>query len=144
MSKKLLLGAVIPFLSNPIVLAVAGVGAAGYLLYDLFTEKEDTKDNPELSPIEDERLNEPQNTVQTTVNQTVQEPWNDPFPTVGSTVTSTDGETVIKPDNTVDAEAAKKELIRQAMSELGKRSAAKRRKALENNKICISSGHNIV
>ena len=114
MSKKLLLGAALPFLSNPVILAVVGVGAAGYVLYDIFCEKKDTEDNPD-QPYVNKRLDQPLNTVQTTVNQTVHEPWNDPLATVEDTVSLT------------DEAAIKKEIIRQAMSELGKRSAAKRR-----------------
>lgn len=138
MSKKILLGAVLPFLTNPVVLAVVGIGAAGYALYDIFSDKEGTKENPDQSLIGDERFNEPFHTVQTTVDETVRHPFDDPFitventlvpplPTAGSTVTLTDDDTVAGPDNTVDEEAVKKELIRQAMSELGKRSAAARK-----------------
>jgi len=56
----------------------------------------------------------------------------EPLPSQGNTVTLTEEVTVIETDSTVDEDAAKKEFIRQAMSELGKRSAAKRRKKLTN------------
>jgi len=136
MSKKTLLAGLLPFISNPVVLAVVGIGAVGLMLFG----KEDEQDNgseavpdgstPCLEPLDSEYLAvpstviEPSETVEGTVAKTVNSSVEEPY------VTRFFDDINIEPkqDETISEEDLKKEVIRQAMSELGKRSAAARAK----------------
>lgn len=144
MSKKALLGVVLPFISNPVVLAAVGIGAVGYTVYELFSNKEEAQDNgseavldgsipfgePLNKPLDGEGLtahstvNEPLETVEATVDETVNPSVEEPH------ISSFWGDLSDEPqqDKPDSEEAYKKEMIRQAMSELGKRSAAARKK----------------
>ena len=131
-----LLTAALPFISNPVVLAVVGIGALGFIL---FNKEEDQGNGTETAPNGLEPLDEPYDDDHSTVGATVIEP----FKTVETTVEGTVHSTVVEPYDTKEPDgsyyeqhqteadndvATKKEMIRQAMSELGKRSAAARAK----------------
>ena len=92
-------------LINPVV---AGIGIIGLTAY--FIIKKINKSAPER-----ERL--------LTVKEPLNKPLPDSAPTVGATVAATVHETL-------NGEEIKKELIRQAMSELGKRSGRARARKL--------------
>jgi len=139
-------------ISNPVVLAAVAVGGIGYTLYEMLSSKDDDNGSdtvpngsePYLKPLKDEVLavettvTEPLETVEVTVEHTVNEPLDNPFPTVDNTAEEPfqsylDAQEAERPQaETVSEEAQKKELIRQAMSELGKRSAVARRKKAKN------------
>lgn len=144
MSKKALLGVVLPFISNPVVLAAVGIGAVSYTVYELLSNKKEEQDNGSEAVADgsvpfDEPLNKPLDGEGVTVPDTVNEPFDTARPTVDETVnpaveeqhvSSFWGDLNDEPqhDKADSEEASKKEMIRQAMSELGKRSAAARAK----------------
>jgi hypothetical protein len=136
MSKNVLLGGLLPFISSPVALAVA----VGLVIYNMLPDEEDDQDNgsdavpdgpaPSHEPLGIDVLTvvetalEPQETVETTVAETV-----------GSTVQNSNSRRPTDEGNaasnlveTINDEDLKKEMIRQAMSELGKCSAAARAK----------------
>lgn len=141
MSKKALLGAVLPFISNPVVLAAVGIGAVGYTIYELLSKEQDN--GSETVPDGANPLNEPLNVEFSTVDHTVRQPHKTARVTVDAllnpTVKETYASTVFsdltnrpQEDEAFSEDASKKEMIRQAMSELGKRSAAARRDKRHN------------
>ena len=128
----LLLGGLLPFISTPVALAVA----VGLVIYNMLPDEEDEQNNgseavPDGPAPSDDPMNinlltvaEPQETVETTVAETV-----------GSTVQNSNSRRPTDEGNaasnlveTINDEDLKKEMIRQAMSELGKCSAAARAK----------------
>ena len=131
---KTILGGLLPLLANPVALAVVGVGAVALTIYSMLPDDDVDKDNgsntvPNGCEPLPERLDYAPSTVPVTVGE--------PLETVAPTVSSTDEEALEKnitnvggqpkdPGEAVSPEISKKELIRQAMSELGKRSAAAR------------------
>jgi len=163
---KTIIGTLLPFASNPVVLTVLGVGAVAWAIASIFdndTEGESNGSNTVQSRSEPSKQPSKRNrsTAQSTVRkplETVQATVHEPFETAGTSVAATgiepltptlpmkdeietaplvtDDETIASvTDQTsiservlLDAEAAKKEMIRKAMSELGKRSAAARAK----------------
>jgi hypothetical protein len=128
--KKALLGGLLPFITNPVALTIIGIGAAGYALYDISSEEDEQKaKGPYTTSNAPEPSNEPFTTVIPTVNNTVCLPLEAVEPTVEDTVTSTAEEPLEHDymDIQTSEEKRKKEVIRQAMSELGKRSAAARK-----------------
>jgi len=143
MSKKALLAGVLPFLSNPVVLAAAGIGAVGWVVYDIFSDKgeEATKsdngsktapygEEPSPEPIEywsstvPETAEHTQVTVEAMVEETAKPTVKEPF----SLLSVSGDDTVQEEQESISEEYQKKEMIRKAMSELGKRSAAARAK----------------
>jgi hypothetical protein len=138
MIKKVLLGGLLPFISNPVVLAVVGIGAVGLTVYEMLSDKEKEQGNgsktvpdgsaPSVEPLNGDdstvaaTVNEPfgavEGTVERTANSTVEEPSTIKF--------FENGNTTSQQEKTISEEDLKKEVIRQAMSELGKRSAAAR------------------
>jgi len=140
MSKKALLAGILPFISNPVVLAVLGVSAIGLTVYEMLSDKEEEQENgseavsdgssPFIEPLEHEEVTvpatvvEPLETVEATVEETVHPAVEEPY-----AINKFDsGNTVSQQGETISEEDLKKEVIRQAMSELGKRSAAARAK----------------
>ena len=142
MSKKALIGGLLPLISNPATLTVAAVGLVGWTLYNIFKDKEqeepDQAETTVDTPIGDEPFHDPLNEQSNQPLDIWDDPEPEPFnqwePTAEDSVTLTETHTVesngasFEYETIRDEEARKKELIRQAMSELGKRSAAKRRK----------------
>ncbi len=140
MSKKTILAGLLPFLSNPTTLAVVAIGAVGFTVYDiLFGEKAGQDNGSKTLPNGSTPLIEPLDNPELTVDATVIEPFETIETTVGRTVHSTAQEPIcgtfdegIKgtspAENSDTEEVLKMEMIRQAMSELGKRSAAARAK----------------
>lgn len=129
---KTILGGLLPFASNPVVLTVIGVGAATWAIASLFDdEKEQSEEDkqPGTVPNGYEPLSEPLNQIYSTAPVTV----NEPLETVETTVeepfimdrNKESFKTSDKHD-VISEEDSKKKMIRQAMSELGKRSAAAR------------------
>jgi hypothetical protein len=98
---------------NPTTAAVLAVGAIGYGLFKLLRDDDESEGLVEANG---------------------SEPQNEPLPKVDSTVeprraiTDDNKEEVSKTSNELEPEVERRELIRQAMSELGKRSAAARAK----------------
>lgn len=141
MSKKALLAVVLPFISNPVVLAAVGIGAAGWAVYEMFSDKDEDGDHKNDSEtVEDgsEPYFEPYDDEELAVETTVFEQFETVEGTVGETVRSAVGEQYVlgavdgcddEPEliETVSEEDRKKEMTRLVMSELGKRSAAARR-----------------
>lgn len=140
MNNNASLGGLLALISNPAVLAVVGIGAVVLTVIEMFSEDDDKQDNGSepvsCGPIP---FTEPLKTADLTVPATVIEPFETVDATVENTVHSSveDWHAAAGVDNGIDhlhqveivsEEAAKKELIRQAMSELGKRSAAARAK----------------
>jgi type IV secretory pathway VirB10-like protein len=124
MNPRILLGGLIPLITSPIGLVVVGVGALGYTLYSIFTEKEEEQEYSEETVHNgSEPYEEPYNDDYLTVQETVEQPWE----TVVTTVEETVNVAVKEPLPTISDEDLKKEMIRQAMSELGKRSAVARK-----------------
>lgn len=135
---KTVLGGLLPFITNPATLAIIGISAVGLTVYDILTEKKDDQSNGSDTENSDfEPLIEPFTDGSATVSATVHKPLETAYSTVSATVCSTDKEPFLTEvlDGSGDAsdqheaispDTSKKELIRQAMSELGKRSAAAR------------------
>ena len=126
MNPRLLLGGLIPFITSPVGLAVVGVGALGYTLYSIFTEKEveEQENGEETVQNGSEPYEEPYYDDYLTVEETVEQPWE----AVEGTLEDTVNPTFEEPEPILSDEELKKEMIRQTMSELGKRSVAARRK----------------
>ena len=132
MNPRIILGGLIPFITSPVGLAVVGVGALGYTLYNIFTdeEKEEEQENSEDTvPNGSEPYDEPHYEDYLTAPKAVEEPWKAIQATVDDTVILA----VEEPNTKLSDEEFKKEMIRQTMSELGKRSAAARRKKTNKN-----------
>ena len=141
MSKKALLGVVLPFISNPVVLAAVGISAVGYTVYELFSRKEEEAQGNGTKAVPDgsEPLDEPLNGEDVMVPDTVKEPLNTARATVDELINPAVKEPYVstffgdlnndpQQNEVVSEDASKKEMIRQAMSELGKRSAIARAK----------------
>tara|TARA_R110002072_G_scaffold302338_1_gene484783 strand:+ start:5493 stop:5936 length:444 start_codon:yes stop_codon:yes gene_type:complete len=134
---KTVLGGLLPFITNPATLAIIGIGAVGLTIYDILTDKKDGQGNGSEPQINgSEPLIVPFLDGSTTVDEAALEPLETASPTAFATAHSTDREPF--PAGGIDSqkeeevetcnpEDEKKELIRQAMSELGKRSGAARR-----------------
>lgn len=117
-----------------------GVGALGYTLYSIFTEKEEVQESGSATvPNGPTPLDEPFYDYYLTVPESVDLPLDTVEETVGVTVISSVEEPYVmegvddyddypQQDETINDEDRKKETIRQVMSELGKRSAAARRR----------------
>lgn len=134
---KTVLGGLLPFITNPATLAIIGIGAVGLTVYDILTDQKDDKGDgsepqnngyePLIEPLDDGlaavagTVPKPLKTDRSTAPATVHSTGKGSFPTVGIDRQEEEVETATP-------EAEKKELIRQAMSELGKRSAAARAK----------------
>lgn len=147
---KTILGGLLPFAANPVVLTVIGVGAATWAIASLFDdeEKETKGSEPQVnrSKSQEQPLKRDERTAQTTVHEPLETVEVTANPAVEPSVqeASDNGgephpsfETMHNDDHLQDTnanaiphdeEVAKKELIRLAMSELGKRSAAARAK----------------
>lgn len=138
MSKKALLGGLLPFISSPPVLAAVAIGAVSMTLYEIFSENNEKQEGgPKPLPNGSTPLIEPLNTEVETVEATAVEPSEPIEVTVPGAVQTTvqelqdrslspsinDKQHPAEPEINKDS---KKEMIRQAMSELGKRSAAAR------------------
>lgn len=152
---KTIIGTLLPFASNPIVLAVLGAGAAAWAIASLFDNDNEDEDNgSNTAQSRSEPSNQPFKRNRSTVQSTVREPFRTPE----TIVATEDSEPLVQAipteeveasahlhkDNSaildngqaftvevtyIDDEAVKKEMIRKTMSELGKRSGAARRKA---------------
>lgn len=121
------------------VLAVVGIGAVVLTVMEMFSEDDGSQTVPHGSI----PFPEPLKRADLTVPATVIEPFETVEITIEPAVHSSvenryiaetigDGDNDMQQGETVSEEAAKKELIRQAMSELGKRSAAARAKKKSN------------
>jgi hypothetical protein len=144
MNKTASFGGLLAFISNPAVLAAVGVGALILTVMEALSGDDDEQDNAsEAAPNDSVTLTEPLEGVEFTVPATVVEPFETVEVTVEPTAHSSvedrdiaealdDGNNDMEQSETVSAEAVKKEMIRQAMSELGKRSAAARAKKKSN------------
>jgi hypothetical protein len=132
MSKNVLLGGLLPFISTPVALAVA----VGLVIYNMLPDEEDEQNNgseavPDGPAPSDDPMNinlltvaEPQETVEAAVAETVGSTVQ-----VSNSIRPTDESNAASHrDETISEEELKKEMIRQTMSELGKRSAAARAK----------------
>jgi len=135
---KTILGSLLPFMTNPATIALVGAGALAFTVYSLFSDDDENTDNgAETVPDRSGQLPGPLTALAGPVALTVAEPLE----TVQATAAGTAETTVQEPLPTVVEEALhgapetgsaptsedeKKEMIRQAMSELGKRSAASR------------------
>ena len=140
MRKKVLLGGLLPFISNPAVLASVAIGAVGLILIEILSDKEEGSDNGSAPTIDGSTpLFEPSNAANTADKAPTFEPFETVERTVVGTVNSSVEESYDDWDfygteserqkaDLADEETAKEEIIRQAMSELGKRSAAARAK----------------
>lgn len=132
---KTVLGGLLPFITNPATLAVIGIGAVGLTVYEILTDKkEDEGNGSEPQSNGSEPLTGPFADGSAAVAGTVPERLKPADPTAHSTAHSTDempftvedGDCRSEDAEIIPPESAKKEMIRQAMSELGKRSAAAR------------------
>ncbi len=138
---KALFGGLLPFITNPVTLAIIGIGAVGITVYGMLSDDKEDKDEednqsdtvpdgyePSQEPLKQAysavpyTVDEPSETVEATVIETVETTAEEPFIPDGY---GESHDVTFKPD-TLSEEAAKKEMIRLAMSELGKRSAAAR------------------
>jgi hypothetical protein len=124
----------LPFLTNPATLAVVGIGLIGYKLSQSLSEKA-KGDDSQTVPSGSEPLYEP-------YGLSGSDGWEDAQETVQGTVapyvrqlechTEDDWEqAAVQNAEAPDPDDLKKEIIRQAMSELGKRSGAARRRKKE-------------
>ena len=106
-------------------IAVGTVGISGLLAVKTIRKlRAESRDLKEKASYSDESQNEPLISANQAVKSTAAEPLNltvNPY-----------SENPIEETPIADDEVIKKELIRQAMSELGKRSAAKRRAGYQN------------
>lgn len=119
----------------------------GYTVYELFSDKgEDTDNGTEAVPDGSAPFDEPLDGEDATVPDTVNEPLETVEVTVNSSVEEPYASTVFgglknvpQQGQTDSEEASKKEMIRQAMSELGKRSAAARakKKSIRHTQECF-------
>lgn len=134
---KTVLGGLLPFITNPATLAIIGIGAVGLTVYEILTDKKDGQGNgSEPQNNGSEPLIEPFSHGSAAVAGTVPLPLKTDRSTALTTVRSTDEKLFVAEvadsrshgAEVINPEAEKKELIRQAMSELGKRSAAARAK----------------
>ena len=137
-------GAVAPLLGTPLApfVMVGGVGVLGYLLYKKFKKNGSEPSETDESTVE-ETVQTTVQTVKPTVQEAVSEQLIEPSETVQKTpmYTYTEDSTVEYEDIEEEIETSepqltdeeiKKEVLRQAMSELGKRSGeARRKKKLE-------------
>jgi len=130
MSKKALLAVALPFITNPVVLGVVCIGAIGLILFD---NKEEQDNDAETVPDGSKPYDEPLDDEISTVKETVCPDWGTVEATVEKTVSPTVEEPLLTAPTVVSTtsetmtdDELKKEMIRQTMSELGKRSAAAR------------------
>ena len=144
---KSILGGLAPLASNPVTLTVIGVGAAAWAIANIFDEdKKDDDNGSNAPPSRNEPFNQPLNGNRLTVQSARPEPFNldkidggEPFESPETGIQNSKHEQPhheLEHNNTtllVDEEAAKKEMIRKTMSELGKRSGAARRKKAETS-----------
>lgn len=151
---KTIIGTLLPFASNPVVLTVLGVGAAAWAIASLFDDDTETEGNgSNTAQSRSEPSKQPFKRNSSTVQSTVREPLTETKIAVAAddieplspviSIEAKDETTLMTSLPTVTAEALpqepkqsseihledeeeQKELIRKAMSELGKRSAAAR------------------
>ena len=136
MSKKSLINGLLPFLTNPATILIAGIGiTALYLFEEDNDNKEIKKEEPKLLPPPEkkadplrirvdqdrERSTKAGNSGNSTVQSTVQVPIKPGNPDNSNSI-----ELKNNPYSHLSDEELKKELIRQTMSELGKRSGKAR------------------
>jgi hypothetical protein len=155
---KTIIGTLLPFASNPVVLTAIGVGAAAWAIASIFDKDNEEESNgsntaqsrsePSEQPLKRNRstaqstVHESLETAETTVATEDSEPLTPALSIVAEdetksvtlfseeeTIASVTDQTTTSKPVLVDEEAATKEMIRKAMSELGKRSGAARRKA---------------
>ena len=150
---KTVLGGLLPLAFNPVVLTAIGIGGAVWAISTLFNDEDDAKNGSSPQKNRPKPFNEPSNINRSTVQRTVerlQSPeetasnaektrlerdlTNDPGNAAIDDMTTSDGDETILSVNAPanDGETEKKEMIRKAMSELGKLSGAARRKAKIN------------
>lgn len=135
MNNNASLGGLLALISNPAVLAVVGIGAVALTIMEMFSDEEDDQnDGSEVVPHGSTPCIEPLKNKDLAVPATVIEPFETVETTAEEVVYSTVEDLHLSEPidcydgNLQEDEAAKKEVIRQAMSELGKRSAAARAK----------------
>lgn len=140
MNNNASLGGLLALISNPAVLAVVGIGAVALTIIELFSDEEDDQnDGSEAVPHGSTPFIEPLKSEDLAVPATIIEPFETVATTAEEAVYSTvedlcmsepvdDFDNDPQQDTSDSQEAATKEIIRQAMSELGKRSAAARAK----------------
>lgn len=152
---KALFGGLLPFITNPATLAIIGIGAVGITVYGMLSDEKEDKDEEDSQsdnvPNGSEPCQQPLNRTYLAVPATVNEQLETVEATVIETV-ETKAEEPFIPDgyggdhdssDELDAsseEATKKEVIRQAMSELGKRSGEARRKKSQT-KLDVNKSH---
>jgi len=145
MSKKALLGGLLPLLTNPGTMIIAGAGILGWTVYEILSGKGEKNNGSDTVPDGSEPCHEPLGNDELAVEGTVIEQFETPEWAVEKTVTSSVKEphfTTVSDDinegpfksDVISKEDAKKEMIRQAMSELGKRSAVARAKKKANTR----------
>ena len=111
------IGAALPLLLNPATLGLVALGAVGFGLYHLLREDQEEgglegpSDSPVMAPLD------PVSTLAPTVEEAMAEA--DPLPCEAD-------DAVEDHDVESEGDAARQAVIREAMSELGKRSAAAR------------------
>lgn len=136
---KSALGGLLPLITTPTGLAILGIGAAGALILGLFSEEKEETGNgsktvgngskPSRQSLEaipataHSTAREPLETVDVTVAQAAAAPVQESFPVPAEEALSKDPKQTSK----LSLADKKKGMIRQAMSELGKRSGAARR-----------------
>lgn len=140
MNNNASLGGLLALISNPAVLAVVGIGVVALTVMEMFSDKEnDQDDGSETVPHGSSPFIEPLKSQDLAVPATVIEPFETLETMAEAPVHSSvedlylsepvdDFDTSSQQRGTESEVAAKKEMIRQAMSELGKRSAAARAK----------------
>lgn len=133
-------GGLLALISNPAVLAVVGIGAVALTIIEMFSDEEDDQNDgseavphgstPFIEPLKSEDLAVPATVIEPfeTVETTAEEAAYSYVEDLNAHEPVDEFENNPQQDETTNEEAAKKELIRQAMSELGKRSAAARAK----------------
>ena len=153
---KTIIGTLLPFASNPVVLTIIGVGAAAWAIASIFdNDNEDECNSSNAAEDRSEPSKQPLNRNRSTVQSTVHEPFksaerpiaveDNAMLATALSINETDNSAdyveespvILNNDHTtnikatlIDDEAAQKEMIRKTMSELGKRSGAARRKAM--------------
>ncbi len=138
MNVRALLGGLLPLITTPAGLVILGAGAIGYAVYNILSEKKEEQESGSET-VEDgyEPPDGPLYVEYSTAPDTVDLPWDTVEPAVEATVQSTveapftlytvkEEKTTEQPLAALTDEELKKEMIRQTMSELGKRSAAAR------------------
>lgn len=135
---KTILSSLLPFMTNPATIALVGAGAVALTVYSMFSDDEEAQDNgtktvpngakrlpaplPRRNPTAPTTVRKPLEAVEATVSKTAEPTVREPLPVTVGEASPHEPEQGIRPNS----EDENKEMIRQAMSELGKRSAAAR------------------